>query len=198
MQRCGSKPKSLESWSQWGSAAKQESGLKIPAISNHDMFYEENEGWSWGVQELCKNVLLAMAWPGGDWERELRVVWVLIRRMTAHRPGHLSLLVRVPFSLGRGTPRGRGGAASWWEQSQVPRGQAAWGWLGAAPRAWRAPSPPTPAMACQAPSNLEMLASTLRPFSGFCVDHAQRISVHQRSINPATWGRPVLASAFLS
>lgn len=66
MHRCGSKPKSLESWSQWGSAAKQESGLKIPAISNHDMFYEENEGWSWGVQELCKNVLLAMAWPGGD------------------------------------------------------------------------------------------------------------------------------------
>ena len=34
------------------------------------MFYEENEGWSWGVQELCKTILLAMAWPGGDGERE--------------------------------------------------------------------------------------------------------------------------------
>ena len=101
------------------------------------------------------------------------------------------------FSLGRGNPRGRGGAASsesrprcWggrqpgvnWVLLLVPRGHP----------------PPAPCPGHAMPGSLQHWRCSqplFCPSSGFCVDHPQRISVHQSSINPAAWGPPVLASA---
>ena len=84
---------------------------------------------------------------------------------------------------GESSPRCRGGRQPEvnWVLLLVPRGH---------------PPPPPPPWHVRLPPTWRCSHPLFRPFSGFCVDHPQRISVHQHSINPATWGPPVLASAF--